>query len=627
MSVLGCWRLDGIGTTFEVRLAFGAGGSSDDAAVEALLFMVSSGAPGAQRVAREIVDRLGLPQTVPSAWVGEIRTAIATGTLVVVDKPIAKVAAVSGPPLQQTDEVVVLTPPETKPSDDDEVEAGPTYFEVDVVDECGEPIASIPLVYDVEGPQTELTDGSGHTRLDDVNKRFGSVGIDDLDALRDAVRERWDAIRQLDWIEPTADTTFAPLRGMQRPEALILSETLHTLVIQPWVIRARLIGMYFDTNKSFLLPTSMVSIRKVKELYEAYPLSAVLVVGHTDTTADPSYNDPLSLERAKATAAFLKDDVDSWLAWYGPAVSYEKKWGGREDGLMLSALADGPILMASPSPIAAFQSSRGLGIDGWAGDETRRQLIKEYMSQDETTLPNEATITAHGCGENFPLVGDELSAIKKELDIDDDQLQRRVEIYFFDRALGTQPPPAGDNSAAGSLEYPEWVRRARETHDFSLKSVMRIRVFDHFAEPMAGVDYMVDFGDQVLEGKTDSSGCVVLKGKLPSASTCVVRWNRSSVSNEQSEPALCFEFEKTVHLDADHRVDDEALRTRLTNLGYEPAAKLEDCIRHFQFQHGLPTTGDPNDPAMIALLVERHHAMSPRKREHELHEVGAENHA
>lgn len=503
---------------------------------------------------------------------------------------------------------------------------GPTWFEVRVVDEIGEPVAGAPVLLRLEDDRDLHTTGDGRARADDAQVQFGQARLEDLDALAEALRPRWDGARSDPWLEPCPDHTFHPLRS-DALSASILAETPHTLVVQPWVIRARLIGMYFDTNKAFLLPTAMGSICNIKQLYDAYPTAAVLVVGHTDTTGDPSYNDPLSVERAKSTAAFLQDDVDAWLAWYGAGVAYEKRWGGREDGLMLAALPDGPNLQVSPNPIAAFQTTRGLTVDGWAGPQTRRQLITEYMSQDQTTLPDAATIAAHGCGESFPLEGEELAAIQEALDVDDDQVQRRVEIYFFDGRLGVQPPPPGSVSPPGSTAYPEWVRRARETHDFSLKSVMRIRVFDHFAVPMAGVDYRVEFSDHLREGKTDASGCIVLEGKIPSATTCKVNWNRLSVSDHQSDPSSCFEFEKIVHLDADHRVDDDALRTRLTNLGFEPGAELEDCVRHFQFQHDLPVNGDPSDAEMVATLVARHHAMAPERREGELTEVGASNHA
>ena len=66
----------------------------------------------------------------------------------------------------------------------------------------------------------------------------------------------------------------------------------------------------------------------------------ILVVGHTDRSGEPRYNDPLSLERADAVAAFLIDDVDTWLARYNNNVSNEKRWGKREDLLMLQSLPD-----------------------------------------------------------------------------------------------------------------------------------------------------------------------------------------------------------------------------------------------------------------------------------------------
>ena len=56
--------------------------------------------------------------------------------------------------------------------------------------------------------------------------------------------------------------------------------------------------------------------------------AALLVVGHTDTTGEPEYNDRLSLERAEATNAYLTDDVDAWLTWYGTDRPPEKRWGG-----------------------------------------------------------------------------------------------------------------------------------------------------------------------------------------------------------------------------------------------------------------------------------------------------------
>lgn len=62
--------------------------------------------------------------------------------------------------------------------------------------------------------------------------------------------------------------------------------------------------MFFDTDKCFLLPTAMPTVQKLKQLYDDYPGSTVLVVGHTDASGGAAYNDLLSLERAESVIAF-----------------------------------------------------------------------------------------------------------------------------------------------------------------------------------------------------------------------------------------------------------------------------------------------------------------------------------
>lgn len=345
----------------------------------------------------------------------------------------------------------------------------PTYFEVDLLDEIGEAIPGVPLVYHVDGEQTLVTDGSGHTRLDNMFRTNGAVHLEDLDTLRETLRARWDLVREGEWLEEAPNTTFTPLRTGEQPKASLLHELLHTLVIQPSVIRARLLGMYFDTNKCFLLPSALTNIQHVKKIYDGNPDTMLLIVGHTDATGDPSYNDPLSLERADAVAAYLKDNVEAWLAWYDSGAPFEKRWGAHEDNMMLLALPDFATRPPDENPVRWFQRTRGLTEDGFAGTETRQALITEYMGLDGTTLPPNVELVLHGCGENYPLSEEELVELSGSLDPEEAKQQnRRVELYFFDRKLGVQPPPPGLNSPPGSPEYPEWVRRAQETHDFEL---------------------------------------------------------------------------------------------------------------------------------------------------------------
>src|SRR5690606_37230863 len=147
---------------------------------------------------------------------------------------------------------------------------------------------------------SRTTDGAGHCRLDGAREDFGRIRATDLSALREHLRPRWDTIRAEPWLEPDADHSVHRLEEGRVIGGQLLPETLHTVVVQPWCIRARLFGMYFDTNKAFLPPAAMAGIRGIKRLYDEHPSSHLLVVGHTDTTSDPWYNDPLSLERANS---------------------------------------------------------------------------------------------------------------------------------------------------------------------------------------------------------------------------------------------------------------------------------------------------------------------------------------
>ncbi len=501
-----------------------------------------------------------------------------------------------------------------------------TWFEVRVVDELGQPIDNIALSLEAGGTHGLVTDGSGVARLDGVRAQQGYLTLDDLDALRDAVRPRWDVPREGEWLTDTLDHSYFELHGRRAIELALLSERPHTIVIQPWVIRARLIGLYFDTNKCFLLPSALASIKQIKGLYDEEPESALLVVGHTDTSGDPSYNDPLSLERAEATAAYLQDDVDAWLGWYGQDTPWEKRWGAREDGLMFDSLPDAEALEASGNPITAYQQARGLSVDGWVGPETRRQLIADYMAHDETTLPTEATITAHGCGESFPLPAADLPLIEQAIGIADDQAHRRVEIVFFDRGLGVQPPPSGTISPPGSTAYPEWMKRSLRTHDFSLGGTLRIRLFDHDARPMPGVDFVVDFGSEERRGVSNGSGDAVLQGRIPSVASCVVRYHRLEVRDEDEDDPLVYEFEQTVYLDADSSLNGDASRSRLLNLGYDLEAGLEDCVRRFESRHGLPDTGDPDEPTTALRLMQVHREREPATRDDDMVEYGGPPH-
>ncbi|HTQ02489.1 MAG TPA: peptidoglycan-binding protein [Polyangiaceae bacterium] len=442
---------------------------------------------------------------------------------------------------------------------------------VRVVDEMREPLANVPAVF--EGPglsQNVTTDDDGLAALDDTGLDGVTFRIADDSDVRTTLKARWDKPR------PGAAVREAP-----RTEAIFIDDaldpvdapgsTLTTLSIQPNVALARLSGLFFDTNKSFLLPSAVPDLRRMKALYDEHTDSDLLIVGHTDTSGEPSINDPLSLERADSMAAFLKDDVDTWLKRYDDGVPEQRRWGPNEDLLMLQSLPDASQRSEDEDPVTFFQRTRGLTVDGIAGPETRQALIEEYMAEDETTLPDDVTITTHGCGEFFPLdsTGDDIDSDPKDgAHVAGD---RRVELFFFEDAFGIQPPPPGKNSQKDSREYPEWRKRAALLLESELRfSDRSIRVrLQVGGAPIANEEYALDVdGRRLTVARTAADG--LIEQRLPQgAKVATIRIARLDlVRNVQIEPAE--EFPGVDRL--------EGAQIRLAQLGFlfdEPSGKLD----------------------------------------------------
>src|SRR6185369_15207379 len=303
--------------------------------------------------------------------------------------------------------------------------------------------------YKIEGPTTfeGTTDENGQLLHDDV------------------LPGDYDLKLTLDFFPDAAD---AVSEEFESPLVVLSEETLapqqRMLGAVPHVVFGRVRGFLFDTNKSFILPTASDAFLRLRDLYEQNDPSELLIVGHTDTTAEPKINDPLSLERAESVKAFLQDDVDAWLKHYD--AQGKGKWGSREDRLMIAAMPDFSLRGEDEKIIEWYQRTRGLTVDNDCGPLTRKQLIAEYMSLDGVSLKDDAefhiSITTHGAGENFPLADtgfdlDTAAANEKE-----DPFDRRAELFFFDPEFGIRPAPG----AADGPEYLEWRKNADEDHDF-----------------------------------------------------------------------------------------------------------------------------------------------------------------
>ena len=208
-------------------------------------------------------------------------------------------------------------------------------------------------------------------------------------------------------------------------------QVTHLVANRP-VLCHRVTGFLFETDKSFLLPECLPAMAEIRSDYEQHPGYEVHVVGHTDTTGSNDYNRTLSKERAEAMAAFLRDDRGAWLAWYGAGKPEKKRWGRREDLLMISALPDGASLSALADPVAAYRKARQMGAGG-ADDAMRRKLIEEYMAIDQTPLPAGTKLVTEGKGEDEPLIASGDGKAEAQ--------NRRVEVLFCPPGKPRPPKP------------------------------------------------------------------------------------------------------------------------------------------------------------------------------------------
>ncbi|MBS2021478.1 MAG: OmpA family protein [Deltaproteobacteria bacterium] len=280
------------------------------------------------------------------------------------------------------------------------------------------------------------------------------------------------------------------------------------------VLRARLTGLHFETDKSFLLPTAVPHLRELARLYAQHPGLQVLVSGHADRAGNPQHNLLLSVERAESIAAFLQDQVDGWTKLYGADRPSGLGWGTREDQYMLATLtdADGPFYTGlvdgaggpkTEGALKKFQTwsnankGTSLAVDGKAGAETRKALVTAYMALPETSLPAGTTVLTHGCGETHP----EVDTLPKTANAEN----RRVEIYLFD---GPVTPPPQTPCPGACPEYPQWKNAAGETIDLEhAMGALSVAVRGPDDALLEGASVHVT-GPVSADGKTDAQGTV-----------------------------------------------------------------------------------------------------------------------
>jgi len=373
----------------------------------------------------------------------------------------------------------------------------------------------------------------------------------------------------------------------------------------PQAVLLRLRGLVFDTNKSFLLPSALPSLAQLRQTLLAHNPSKILIVGHTDTTGEPDFNEKLSLTRARSMEAFLRDDVAKWLDFYGSELPETERWGAHEDAQMLLALPDFERKPAREDPIRWFQRTRLLTVDGIAGTETRTQLIKEYMQRDGVSLDEdpdlELEVTCHGCGENFPLDDGGEALDGAPADDSEDALDRRVEIYLFDPEFGIEPPPPGEISKAGSSAYPAWRKRAELALDLEGQGRrVQIRILDDRDTPQDGAHFRVRIGREIHLGT--AKGGVVDLVSAATETRCLLDW---TVSSGEPLPIAGGKPQHTnvVFVTSPGASDPEIAQKMLQNLGYASSFGFAASVLAFQSDQGMDETGEL-DAATSARLDE-----------------------
>ncbi len=482
-------------------------------------------------------------------------------------------------------------------------------------------------------------DGFATVALKGEKQAWLALPDDATKHLIDALKDRWQEIRgEVDeaWKTKEKSLTEVLFRKGTLPELQLEAEKKHTFMLRPPVALAHMHGMYFDTNKCFLLPSAVASLKRLPEIYELHPDSDLLIVGHTDTAGSDAYNLELSADRADAMRAYLRNDADAWLAWYESSVREGKRWGEHEDSLMIDSLVPDDEF-GGGNHIAAYQTwhndetddARQPGhernrpdgweapkVDGIMGPKTRRQLVLDYMNLDGTTLPDDVRVVTYGCGEQFPLVSEDGDVDASPADGEDVAFARRIEIFFFAKPFGILPrvPGVGDGESPGKAtqapsnddRYPEWRLRAARRYAIDAPTEgFRLRLCDLDLVPYAErpFSFCLD-GYPEIRGTTDKQGFAILDTPPAGAQGTIEVWP------DDAEPDDKVRWDLNIAAIISPATPRGA-STRLFNLDFfshDPTDEMTDDLReavcYFQGDcDGLGVTGELDEPTCERLVA------------------------
>ncbi len=416
----------------------------------------------------------------------------------------------------------------------------------------------------------------------------------------------------------------------------------------------RLEDLRFDFDSSFVRPEAALEMAAFADLRAAHAGAPAALFGHADPVGDDDYNKKLSGRRAIAIYALLVRDADRWEKLYSETLGGDD-WGTRAIQWMLRTvgfdpgLVDGKMGGLTKSAVQAYQTSKGLSVDGDPGPQTRKALFLDYMDalcRDSSGNPFKLDPQAdflyhgadpslrgdvHGCSEfNLMLVMSQaedqaMSAPEKKTERDATNLpNRRVLVFLFPPGakidLANWPCPAFDDGIdkckaafwpdGDTRRAPGSVRRVYgDTHDtmacrfydrmarrspceVSRGSVM-LRLLDVNGNFIPDAPYRLTLaGGEVREGNATKDGWLV-EGNVETPESVHVDWGyptEHGISDEDRAKRAFLEGPYGYSLDVmlyteDGESDEEQAQRHLGNLGYSPDRTFQENLVYFQRQY------------------------------------------
>src|SRR5439155_18327776 len=174
------------------------------------------------------------------------------------------------------------------------------------------------------------------------------------------------------------------------------------IVLRPGALIATAFVVHFRFDKSFVEPCMRPVLRDVMKHAAEHANEKLLVVGHTDKSGPPEYNQSLSERRARSVFAFLTSGRDpaaaraEWGELRRPAAgalpTLHDTWSAHQYQYMLQDLGfyqgnvDGKHGPVTDDAVSSFRAAKGLPAGTTVDDAVWDALIDAYLAQDAADM-------------------------------------------------------------------------------------------------------------------------------------------------------------------------------------------------------------------------------------------------